>query len=553
MGKLDWAKQAGFAILLCATTAIALPAQSSTALQSGSITAVVPNETIALPAQTFRTLHSFDYTDGRGPDAGLVQATDGNLYGTTGAGGAGWLGGEGTVFKITPSGTLTTLYSFCMQIGCPDGEAPVAGLVQATDGNFYGTASCAGGIALCDGTVFKITPAGTLTTLHSFGGTDGTSPFGGLVQATDGNLYGTTWVGGTYGVGTVFKITPGGMFTTLLSFDGTDGSSPWAGLVQGTDGNLYGTTWEGGTYVGGTVFKITPGGMLTTLHSFDGTDGWDPKAGLVQATDGNLYGTTISGGGNVCDLYGSLVLCGAVFKITPGGMLTTLHSFDGTDGWEPIAGVVQATDGNFYGTTPFGGANSCESSEYIVGCGTVFKIIPSGMLTTLHSFDGTDGWEPIAGLVQATDGNFYGTTCSGGANGYGTVFSMSVGLPPFVETQPTSGKVGAAVEILGSDLTDATSVTFNGTAAPFKVVSSSQITTDVPAGATTGKVQVVTPSGTLLSNVPFRVLPSLRFSPMSPGGEGSGDLGREPQSKAESRRQKAEGGKQMLLVLTSGS
>ena len=249
MGKLNWAKQAGFAILLCATTAIALPAQSSTALQSGSITAVVPNETIALPAQTFRTLHSFDYTDGRGPDAGLVQATDGNLYGTTGAGGAGWLGGEGTVFKITPSGTLTTLYSFCMQIGCPDGEAPVAGLVQATDGNFYGTTQ--------SGTVFKMTPSGTLTTLQNLSG----SAIAGLVQASDGNFYGTTNLGGDdncyfLGCGTVFKITPSGTLTTVHTFEGSDGEWPYGGLVQAPDGFLYGTTSSGGTYGDGTIFRV---------------------------------------------------------------------------------------------------------------------------------------------------------------------------------------------------------------------------------------------------------------------------------------------------------
>jgi uncharacterized repeat protein (TIGR03803 family) len=182
--------------------------------------------------------------------------------------------------------------------------------------------------------------------------------------------------------------------------------------------------------------------------------------------------------------------------MTPSGTLTTLHSFDGTDGSFPAASLVQATDGHFYGTTYYGGAN---------GDGTVFKITPSGALTTLHSFDNMDGGNPSAALVQATNGKFYGTTSDGGANGDGTVFSLSVGLDPFVETQPTSGKVGAAVKILGTDLTGTTSATFNGTAATFTVVSSSEIKTTLPTGATTGTVEVTTPNGTLKSNVVFRV------------------------------------------------
>jgi uncharacterized repeat protein (TIGR03803 family) len=233
--------------------------------------------------------------------------------------------------------------------------------------------------------------------------------------------------------------------------------------------------------------------MLYTFCSKSGCkDGGSPRAGLVQATDGNLYGTTV--GGNVYNGDGT------VFKITASGKLTTLHSFDGTDGASPYAGLVQATDGNLYGTTDFGGAN-CVSDG---GCGTVFKITPKGKLTTLHSFDGTDGADPYAGLVQYTDGNLYGTTATGGSYGRGTVFSLSVGLGPFVETQPTSGKVGTAVKILGTDLTGASRVTFNGTAARFKVISKSEIETNVPSGATTGTVEVKT-KNTLKSNVVFRV------------------------------------------------
>ena len=359
---------------------------------------------------------------------------------------------------------------------------------------------------------------GTFTTLFSFDNMDGAFPFNGaLVQATNGDLYGTTAGVGANGHGTVFKITPSGTLTTLYGFGSqtTDGYGANAGLVQATNGYLYGTTEFGGAGPygsgGGTVFKITPSGTLTTLYSFclqsGCPDGELPLSGLVQGTNGYLYGTTAAGGAN-----GNL---GTVFKITPSGTLTTVYSFCSqsgcADGDDPVAGLVQATDGNFYGTTDYGGAGKYGSG------GTVFKITPSGKLTTLYSFCSqsrcTDGEYPYAALVQATNGDFYGTTYVGGAtiggcmlgNGCGTVFSLSVGLGPFVETQTTSGKVGAAVKILGSDLIGATSVTFNGTAATFTVVSRYLITTTVPAGATTGTVQVVTPNGTLSSNLPFRV------------------------------------------------
>src|ERR1019366_8343259 len=344
-------------------------------------------------------------------------------------------------------------------------------------------------------------PAQTLTTLYTFcsqsGCTDGANPYAELVQATNGDLYGTTQGGGTnLGYGTVFKITPGGTLTTLYSFCSqsgcTDGAVPDAGLVQAANGNFYGTTYYGGTNKRGTVFKITPGGTLTTLYSFcsqtNCTDGADPTAGLVQGTNGGLYGTAQEGGANGY---------GTVFKITPTGTLTTLHRFNGTDGATPYAGLVQAADGDFYGTTGGSGINND---------GTVFRITPGGTLTTLYSFF-TDGQYPYAGLVQDTNGDFYGTTLKGGANDGGTVFRLSVGLGPFVKIRPPYGKVGAAIKILGTNLAGATSVSFNGTAAVFTVVSSSEITTTVPAGASSGAVQVVTPSGTLSSNASFSVVP----------------------------------------------
>ncbi len=456
---------------------------------------------IASPAQTFTTLASFTGANGAYPAGSLIRGTDGNFYGTTAAGGTyGW----GTVFKINSGGTLTTLYSF----DYTDGGNPQGGLVQATDGNFYGTTE-QGGTGY--GTVFQITPSGTLTTLHSFSGDDGSVPLAGLVQASDGNFYGTTYEGGTDGDGTVFKITPSGTLTTLYSFCAQtgcmDGGWPHAELVQASDGNFYGTTSGGGANDScapdtgcGTVFKITSGGTLTTLHNFNGTDGFDPQSGLVQATDGNFYGTT---------LYGGTYNDGTVFKMTPSGTLTTLHSFNNSA--MPQFGLVQATDGNFYGTTSAGGT---------AGDGTVFKITPSGTLTTLYSFCAqtgcTDGADPYAGLVQASDGNFYGTTYEGGAAGDGTVFSLSVGLTPFVETRPSSGTFGAPVTILGTNLSAATGVFFNGTSASFQIVSSSEITTTVPVGATTGVVQVAIPGSTLISNTDFQVTGPLQLVPVTP-------------------------------------
>ena len=286
-------------------------------------------------------------------------------------------------------------------------------------------------------------PADTSITLYFFGEWDGKYPAAGLVQASDGNFYGTTSLGGDHGWGTVFKITPRGTLTILHSFDGFDGGEPLASLVQASDGNFYGTTAAGGAncvpHNGcGTVFKITPGGTLTTLYTFCSqsgcADGAYPEAGLVQASDGNFYGTTGSGGAHGPDYYCPDNGCGTVFKITPDGTLTTLYTFcsqsDCADGAEPEAGLVQATDGNFYGTTWGGGSNEFCVQE---GCGTVFKITPAPNppwpLTTLYRFcpQGgycADGANPAAGLVQATDGNFYGTTeCVYGCPG--TVFEIT--------------------------------------------------------------------------------------------------------------------------------
>jgi len=489
-----------------------------------TVLAICAMTAIALPAQTFTKLVSFNGPDGRAPQSGLVQAANGDIYGTTLEGGR--LGpdsplGSGEIFKIAPNGTLTKLYSFCRLSQCADGSGPSAALAQGADGDFYGTTSGGGAHGIGSGgwgTVFKITPGGELTTLYNFcsriGCVDGGAPYAGLVRDADGDFYGTTPVGGVFSKGTVFKITSSGKLATVYSFCSqmgcADGESPDGTLVQATNGSFYGTTASGGANLdvatktgGGTVFEITPSGTLTTLYSFcaqsECADGASPNGGLIQAADGNFYGTTSSGGTNSPN--GGY---GTVFQIAPSGRLTTLYSFCAqsgcTDGYGPAAGVIQATDGNFYGTTVWGGAGYG---------GTIFTITPSGTLTTLHSFVGTDGNGPNEGLIQATNGTFYGTTASGGQGdrgfGPGTVFSLSVGLSPFVETQPAYGKVGAQVRILGTDLTGAAGVTFDGAAAGFEVVSSSEIVTTVPGGATSGTVEVVAACGTLSSKVPFQV------------------------------------------------
>ena len=371
----------------------------------------------------------------------ILQGSDGNFYGTA----SNWnLAGYGTVYKLTASGTFTVLHTFTDE---SDGAAPYAGLIQTTDGNFYGVTITGGDPHSNCGTVYKVTASGTLTTLHAFAGhpNDGCEPYGPLVQATDGNFYGTTNYGGTsnncgtFACGTVFKITTGGTETILHSFctqsGCPDGSSPQAGLVQGSDGNLYGATFYNGVANGsGTVFKITTSGTLTTLHSFNGTDGSGPAGGLVQGSDGNFYGTTFAGANGG----------GTVFKMTSSGTLTTLYNFCSqprcADGSAPQAGLVQASDGNFYGTTSAGGTGG--GGDLF---GTVFAITSSGTLTTLYNFcslggiDCTDGAWPRAGLIQASDGKLYGVTSEGGnASGAGTAFSLQVQFS-YVLTVSTSG------------------------------------------------------------------------------------------------------------------
>jgi uncharacterized repeat protein (TIGR03803 family) len=479
----------------------------------------------ASPAQVFTTLVNFNGPDGAGsgPNGSLVQGADGNVYETTLVGG---FKNDGAIIEVTPDGRVTTLHSFCRQRGCPDGFDPAVGLARAADGNFYGTTPLGGGSTRCSegcGTVFKVDPRGTLTTLHSFRNDDGSYADGVLTEATDGNFYGTTSNGGDlkcippYGCGTVFKITPQGRLTTLHRFHASDGEFPNGKLVQATDGNFYGTTYAGGgtTYgepgcrgnneIGcGTIFRITPTGTLTTLHRFNNADGAYPSAGLVQASDGNLYGTTSSVSGSPCHVN---LGCGTVFKMTLQGVLTTLYRFSIAEGSQPNGELIEATDGNFYGTTLYGGDLAC-NPPYDYGCGTVFQITTAGSVTILHVFDSTDGASPHGALLQATNGTIYGTTGYGGLDLYdGTLFSLNMGLGPFVSLVRNSGKVGHTGGILGQGFIGTTGVSLNEVPANFTVVSDTYLKATVPVGATTGYVTVTTPTGTLTSNVPFEVIP----------------------------------------------
>jgi uncharacterized repeat protein (TIGR03803 family) len=381
-------------------------------------------------AVIFTNLVSFNQTNGAFPNAGLIQGQDGNFYGTTSSGG---IGSSGTMFQMTPLGTLTNLVSF----NGSNGAAPRAGLIQVLNGDFYGTTYNGGSNNA--GTLFQLATNGTLTTLVTlaFANTNGAYPIGGLIQGRDGSFYGTTAIGGTNGYGTVFKVATNGTFTLLVSFDNTNGASPYSGLVQASDGSLYGTTYQGGTNGGyGTLFKLATNGAFASLVSFGNTNGANPYAGLVQGSDGNFYGTTF---------YGGSKNYGTVFKFTTNGVLTTLVSFGNTNGAYPQGGIFQASDGNCYGTTSAGGAYTNDAG---LGYGTIFELSTNETLTTLVSFNGTNGASPQAGLVQSTDGNFYGTTANGGTDDYGTVYRLGVIVTPPIFL--TVGRTGGTLTLTWS-------------------------------------------------------------------------------------------------------
>lgn len=437
-------------------------------------------------SQSFSVLYSFGTNPGdpvnpQNPGT-IAQGRDGNLYSTAPSGGAN---GGGAVFRITPTGDLTVLHSF--ETITQDSGA-WSGLTLGTDGNFYGTTFQGGTSGF--GTLFKMAPNGQFIVLYNFtGGSDGGNPYAAPIQGTDGDFYGTT-------ADTVYRLTPPGELTTLHQLSYAEGSGITAPLVQATDGNFYGTATQGGGG-SGTVFSITPSGKLIVLYTFGlHDDGEFPDAPLIQGSDGNFYGTTQDGLGGTN--------FGIVFKITPSGNLTVLHRFSGNDGASLYGGLMQANDGSFYGVAGGGGTSNN---------GTIFRITPTGAFSVLYNFDGTSS-TPQATLLQHTSGIFYGDSFGGSPQG--TFYSWTAGLKPLTHLLPYSGRVGETIEFLGQGFTSATTVSFNGMAATPIVKSGTYLTAAVPSGATTGFVTVTTSGVTLKSNKTFRVTPQIKsFTPPS--------------------------------------
>ena len=439
------------------------------------------------PAQTVTTVYNFTGKNGSANP----------LYGTLAQGRNAELygttyqstGGQGSIFAFASTGVGSTPFSF----NGTNASNPVGGLTLATDGTFYGTTAHGG--TQDNGVLFEVTPSGILF-LHELGGeSDGALPYAAPVQASDGSLYGTTNGSSILSGSTIYKYTPAsGVFTTIYQFNGdAEGQSIFAPLIQGTDGNLYGTANGGGAYGSGTIFKLNTSGTLLFDYSFPccGTGGLGPVGPLVQASDGNFYGTTSFGG------YGRGY--GVIFKMDRNDTVSVLYEFKGppNDGRGPSAGLTQATDGKLYGTTTAGGLSDS---------GTLFQITTGGTYKLLYSFLNEAGTSPQAAPAQHTNGILYGTTELGGRFGFGTIYSLDMGLGPFVTFVRPTGRVGKSVQILGQALTGTTSVTFNGVAAAkFTVISDTYMTAVVPAGATTGVVVVATPAGNLTSNVSFRI------------------------------------------------
>ena len=463
--------------------------------------------TLAATAQTYTPLFTYPGTDNNTSGITwpslLSQGQDGELYSTIQTNGNTF----GSVYKITTSGQYTLLYSFCAEKSpcATTGGYPTGGVTLGWDGNLWGTTE--GGGKDGAGTVFKLTPAGALTTLYSFtNGTDDSAPNYPLLQGQDGNMYGVSEEQYNTQYGSFYKLSTKGKITAH-PFNYTDGASPNL-PVQGTDLNFYGTTQGGGdpTCKCGVVYKATAAGKITVLHDFTGfnnnEDGSRPIGVLVQGSDGDFYGTTYQGGANNI---------GTVFKISSSGTYTLLHNFAGgtTDGSLPISGLTLGTNGNFYGTTGNGGTDNA---------GTLFEITSAGKVTLLYSFCSTscaDGFSPTTPMVLHTDGKFYGNT-AGNSLGGSVFYSFDVGLKPFVKLVTWSAKDGATAEMLGQGFTGTTEVSFNGVAAKFNNVSDTYMTATVPAGALTGPVTVTTFSSTLTGDRNFLVTPQIKsFTPAS--------------------------------------
>lgn len=462
---------------------------------------------VSVHAQTVTPIFAFDGTDGGNSISGLVQGRDGQLYGTTQSDGKH---GAGTVFKITTGGALVTLHQFCSKTSCADGANPTSGLILGTDGNFYGTTFSGGNTACASpcGTVFKITSTGTLTTLYDFCSTsscdDGGNPYASLVQGTDGDLYGTTSAFGLNSVGTIFRITTGGALTTLHTFAVSDGAAPFGALIQATDGNFYGTTSSGGTHGDGTVYQLTPAGSLTTIHNFSGKDGSTPYGGVIETFPGAppflpdaLWGVASLGG---------TFKAGLFFRMSFAGKILSSFSFcqikGCPDGSEPFARLTMDHTGGIRGVASSGGT---------ADLGSLFGTTDGGASFSIYSFCTTpacaDGLGPQAPLVEHTNGKLYGVT-SNGATGFGAIYSDTItGRSAFVRPVPAIAKVGATIGILGSNLSTTSKVKFGSLTAKFKVVSTTFVTATVPAGATSAFITVTTSSKTFRSNQKFLISP----------------------------------------------
>jgi uncharacterized repeat protein (TIGR03803 family) len=398
--------------------------KTSGILQVTALSLLLATANAILLAQTLTVLHTFDGSDGQYPNAPLILDSAGNLYGTTPFGSAGY----GTIFKLVKAGNYRVLYSF---VGSPnDGAYPEGGLLRDKQGTFYGTTWQGG--TTNGGTVFKFDVSGKETALHNFvlNSTDGMWPYAGLIQDAKGNLYGTTSAGGISGGGIVFELESTGKEDVLFNFNGNMGNGmyPGGGSLLRTKGSLYGTTGFGGASNLGTVFALHKS-KATTVVNFGGAEGEFPFAGLIKDSAGNLYGTTQYGGDLTCHAQSSG--CGTVFKLDAKGNETVLYSFLGSpDGDDVIAGLVSDKTGNLYGTTAYGGTGGCQNSPY-QGCGTIFKIDPTGKETVLFNFTGgADGKYPYGGVIRDSKGNLYGTAAEGGGkgcggSGCGTLFKLT--------------------------------------------------------------------------------------------------------------------------------
>ncbi|HEX4158884.1 MAG TPA: choice-of-anchor tandem repeat GloVer-containing protein [Rhizomicrobium sp.] len=379
---------------------------------------------VVLPAtaHAFGVLHVFrGGSDGEYPSSGVIEDAAGNLYGMTGHGGGGCYGyGCGIVFRLAPDGKESVVYVFD---GGSDGYIPSGGLIADAAGNLYGTTEygggqgCSGGYGC--GTVFRLAPNGSEIVLYAFAGTkDGAQPVAGLIEDAAGNLFGTTLAGGGNGCqengdgcGTVFEIAPDATETLLYKFTGgNDGGNPLGSLIADSSGNLYGTTYEGGSYGYGAVFKLAPGGAETVLHAFaSGRDGANPGCGLIRDKAGNLYGTTFDGGPHNR---------GTVFRLAPDGTETVLYAFAArSDGYNPSGGVTRDKAGDLYGTTGLGGVNRRGTVFKLAPDGTETVLYAFGK-------GAGGGNYPGFGVIRDKHGYLYGTTANGGGNNDGAIFRL---------------------------------------------------------------------------------------------------------------------------------